>query len=146
MPARRPMWTCPRCGERFVSPNLWHSCGRYTRAALFRNSQPHVARIFDRLARLARRCGPVRVYPQKTRVVIQARIRFMNGTPRRSAFVAGFLLPRGTTSARFSKVEDYRSRHYVGCYVPLATEDEVDAEVARWMRQAYRIGRQEHLK
>jgi hypothetical protein len=38
------------------------------------------------------------------------------------------------------------SKHYIACYVPLGREADVDAEVARWMRRAYRFGCQEHLK
>jgi hypothetical protein len=142
----RPLWKCPRCGERFVSANLWHSCGRATYDRLFARSEPHVRRIFERLARLARRCGPVRIYPQKTRVVIQSRIRFAGGQPQKRRFVAGFLLPVHVTSPRFSKVLDGLSRHYKACYVPIRTEAEVDAEIARWMRLAYRFGRQDHLR
>src|SRR5262249_33103523 len=26
---RPPLWTCPRCGARLVTRNLWHSCGRF---------------------------------------------------------------------------------------------------------------------
>ena len=22
-----PLWACPRCGKRFVTRNIWHSCG-----------------------------------------------------------------------------------------------------------------------
>jgi hypothetical protein len=124
---------------------LWHSCGKHTYDALFRRSEPHVRRIFDRLAALATACGPVRIYPQKTRVVIQARIRFAGGTPRKNSFVAGFLLPPGTTSRRFSKVLEGVSKHYIGAYVPLYSEQDVDAQVARWMKRAYRFGIQEHL-
>jgi hypothetical protein len=105
-----------------------------------------VRRIFDRLAALARRTGPVRIYPQKTRVVMQVRIRFAGGQPQKRRFVAGFLLPPGTRSPRFSRVLTSLSRHYVVCYLPLDRESDVDAEVARWMRQAYRIGRQDHLR
>jgi len=25
-----PLWTCPRCGAKLVTKNLWHSCGRAT--------------------------------------------------------------------------------------------------------------------
>ena len=141
----KPLWTCPVCGEKFVSPRLWHSCGRRTFDALFARSEPHVRRIFDKLAALARRCGPVRVYSQKTRAVIQARIRFAGGTPRKRQFVAGFLLPRDVDSPRFSSVIDGLSRHYKAVYVTLDSEADVDAEIARWMKRAYRIGRQEHL-
>ncbi len=52
--ARTPLWTCPKCGERFVSPRLWHSCGRFSADALFSRSEPHVRRIFDRLVAEAR--------------------------------------------------------------------------------------------
>ena len=103
-------------------------------------------RIFDKLAAIARACGPVRIYPQKTRVVIQARIRFAGGRPMRTQFVAGFLLPPGTTSPRFSDVLDNVSRHYIAAYVPLQSEAAVDAEISRWMKRAYRFGCQEHLR
>jgi hypothetical protein len=142
----KPLWTCPACGERFISPRLWHSCGRHSYEALFGKSEPHVRRIFERLAALARKCGPVRIYPQKTRVVFQVRIRFGGGTPRKSAFVAGFLLPRDVQSARFTDVLDGVSRHYKACYVTLRSEKDVDAEIARWMKRAYKFGAQEHLK
>jgi hypothetical protein len=142
----RPLWTCPACGERFISANLWHSCGRRSYDQLFARSEPHVRLTFDRLARLARRCGPVRIYPQKTRVVFQSRIRFAHGHPQKRLFLAGFLLPRHASSPRFSKVLDGLSRHFKVCYVPLRSEQEVDAAVARWMRRAYRFGRQEHLR
>jgi hypothetical protein len=143
---KKPLWTCPKCGERFVSPRLWHSCGRGSYDRLFARSDPHVRRIFDRLAALARACGPVRIYPQKTRIVIQARIRFAGGTPQKSRFIAGFLLPPGTTSPRISATLDGVSSHYIACYVPLSREADVDAQIARWMRRAYRFGRQDHLK
>ncbi len=26
----RPLWTCPRCGLKLVTRNLWHSCGQAT--------------------------------------------------------------------------------------------------------------------
>ena len=142
----RPLWTCPACGERFISANLWHSCGRHTYDRLFARSDPHVRRIFERLATLARRCGPVHIYPQKTRVVFQVRIRFAGGRPQKQQFIAGFLLPRATRSPRFVRVLDGVSRHYKAVYVPLRTEADVDAEIGRWMRRAYRFGRQDHLR
>ena len=88
----------------------------------------------------------MRIYPQKTRVVFQSRIRFAHGHAQKSQFLAGFLLPRRASSPRFSKVLDGLSRHFKVCYVPLRSEADVDRDVARWMRRAYRFGRQEHLR
>ena len=102
--------------------------------------------IFDKLAALAARCGPVRVYPQKTRAIFQARIRFAGGTPRKRVLIAHFLLPRETSSPRFVDELDGVSVHYKVCYVTLSSVREVDAEIGRWMKRAYRIGTQEHLR
>jgi hypothetical protein len=51
MPRRTapPLWACPKCGARFASANLSHSCGRFDRDALFARSDPIVRR---------RRLGP----------------------------------------------------------------------------------------
>ncbi|HET9369628.1 MAG TPA: hypothetical protein VFO19_05250 [Vicinamibacterales bacterium] len=141
-----PLWRCPECGERFVSPRMPHSCGRFSYEALFARCDSHVREIFDRLAGLARRRGPVRVYPQKTRAVMQVRMRFLAVYPRKSAILAGFVVPTGTASTRFEKVEYYGSRHYVVGTVRLRTVDDVDAEIRRLMKLAYGIGEQRHLK
>jgi Domain of unknown function (DUF5655) len=143
----RPLWTCPRCGERFAQANpREHSCGRFSADALFSRSEPHVRRIFDRLAAVAREFGLVRVYAQKTRIVIQARIRFASGQPRKSVLVANLLLPPGVASPRISKRSNYGSRHYIGAEVRLSSEAEVDDEMRRLMKLAYRVGCQDHLR
>jgi hypothetical protein len=113
---------------------------------LFERREPVVREIFERLASQARRCGPVRIYPQKTRLVMQTRIRFVSGYPQKRALVAGYLLPKTIRSARFFKTLDGVSSHYVVRYVRFEDPREVDAAAARWMRAAYRIGRQEHLR
>ena len=142
----KPLWTCPACGERFVSPRLWHSCGRHSYEALFAKSEPHVRQIFSKLAAQAERCGPVRIYPQKTRVVFQVRIRFAAVSPRKRSLQAHFLLPRNVQSPRFVDILDGVSVHYKVCYVTLESEKDVDAEISRWMKRAYKFGAQEHLK
>jgi hypothetical protein len=77
---------------------------------------------------------------------MQARIRFVNGRPTKRQFIAGFLLPPGTASPRFVNVLENVSRHYFMAWVALSSEADVDAEVRRWVRIAYRFGCQEHLQ
>lgn len=78
------LWRCPRCGERFVTRNLWHSCGKHTYKEIFARSEPHVAKLFRKFAAMVRKCGPVRIYPQKTRIVCMTRVRFAGCYPRKS--------------------------------------------------------------
>jgi hypothetical protein len=125
---------------------MWHSCGRFSCDALFARSAPCVREIFDLLAGLARRCGPVRIYPQKTRAVMQVRMRFLAVYPRKSALLAGFVVPTGTRSKRFEKIQHYGSRHYVVGTVRLRAPGDVDREIRRLMKLAYGIGEQRHLR
>src|SRR5687768_11173861 len=88
------LWTCPRCGHRFVTRNLWHSCGRYSLEDHFIGKDSSVREVFDRLVALAEACGPVTVYAQKTRIVFQVQVRFVNVVTRRGWLDAGLWLTR----------------------------------------------------
>lgn len=83
MRGSRPLWTCPRCGHRFVTRNIWHSCGRYRIADHFVVAQPVVRKLFNGVKALVRECGPVTVYAQKTRIVFMVRVRFAGVTVRK---------------------------------------------------------------
>ena len=79
----RPLWRCPKCGARFVTRNMWHSCGKFTLETLFAKSEPQVLPLFKKFAALVRRCGRVTMIPQKTRVVFMDRVRFAGACPRK---------------------------------------------------------------
>jgi len=95
------MWTCPRCGHRFVSANMWHSCSRHTLDELFARAQPNVRASFDRFVELVERCGPVVVIPQKTRIVFMAQVRFGGAQVRRDRLLANVVLSRTVDHPRF---------------------------------------------
>lgn len=120
---------------------MWHSCGKFSLKDLFAKSDPHVPQLFREFARMVRTCGPVHMIPQKTRVVFQVRMRFAGASPRKSHLMCAFILPREIKSDRFQKVEKYGPRSYAH-YLPVHCEAELDADVARWLREAYRRGEQ----
>jgi len=139
---KRPLWRCPKCGAKLVTRNLWHSCGRHSLKALFARSEPQVWRAYQALVTAVRAIGPITVIPQKTRVVFMTRIRFAGGTPRKSYFDAGFLYPRPLRSPRIA----WSMKYYARCYghrVHLRSPKDVDAQLRRWLRTAYRVGNQE---
>jgi hypothetical protein len=45
MSKRAILWQCPKCGHRFASRNLWHSCGNYRLAEHFKNRSPVVRQL-----------------------------------------------------------------------------------------------------
>lgn len=139
---QRPLWRCPKCGERFVTANIWHACGRFALKDLFARSDPDVLKLFRRFARMVRACGPVRMIPQKSRVVFQVRVRFAGCYPRKSHLICSVALPRRVESPRFIKITKYGA-HFIGHQFRIHAEDELDAEVQGWLRESYLVGAQE---
>jgi len=140
----RPLWRCPKCGERFVTTNMWHACGRYSLASLFAKSDPHVIKLFRKFARMVRNCGPVRIIPQKSRVVFQVRVRFAGCYPRKSYLLCGMALPRKLKSPRIARINEY-APHFLGHQFRIYSADELDAEVQAWLRESYEVGAQTRL-
>jgi Domain of unknown function (DUF5655) len=138
----KPLWRCPQCGERFVTANIWHSCGKYSLDDLFARSEPHVLKLFRKFAKMVRACGPVTIIPQKTRVVFQVRIRFAGCYPRKKYLLCGLALRQELKSPRIVRTEKFANR-FVGHYFNVQSEADLDAELQSWLRQAYKVGAQQ---
>jgi hypothetical protein len=144
-PEARDLWRCPRCGAQFVTPNMWHSCGSFALEPLFARSAPHVFPLFQRLVELVQAAGPATIVPQKSRIVFMVRVRFLNVIPRKSHLLVSFGFARRHDSPRFHKVEQYSPRWY-GHQTRVESEGAFDAEFVGWIREAYAVGQQEHLR
>lgn len=140
--AKRPLWKCPKCGHSFVTKNLWHSCVRVPLAAHFRGKPAERRKTFDRWLDTARACGKVTAYAQKSRIVFMARVRFGGAVVHKSYVDAGLWLRRKVDHPRLRKVEDF-GRLGFGLHFRLESPEDVDAELAALMREAYRVGTQE---
>jgi hypothetical protein len=139
---KRPLWRCPKCGARFITRNIWHSCGKYTLEGLFSRSEPHVLPLFRKFARLVRECGTVHMIPQKSRVVFMVRVRFAGAYPRKTYFIAGFALARRLKSPRIRKIEAY-APHFIGHMMDIRSEADLDGELRGWIRESFAVGRQQ---
>ncbi len=142
---KKPLWRCPKCGERFVTAHIWHACGRYTLDDLFAGCEPHVLKLFRRFAGMVKRAGPVRVIPQKSRVVFQVRVRFGGSEPRKSYLLCNLALPRRVQHSRLFRIESY-SAHFHKHWFRVRSEQDLDATVRGWIRQAYKVGAQEFVE
>jgi hypothetical protein len=133
---RRRLWRCPKCGHRFVTRNLWHSCGRYRLADHFAGKAPGLRRVFRAWLSAARACGPVTAYAQKTRIVMQVRVRFAGAVVYRDWLDATLWLKRKATHPRLRRVEDFGRLGY-GLHFRLEAPEQVDAALRALMREAY---------
>ena len=138
---RRPLWTCPDCGQSFVTRNMSHSCCRFTEEEFFdgRDAQRALYRAF--LACIER-CGPVTVNVNKTRISFQGRARFASvNRVTRDGLACHLWLKRPIESPRFTRVEHFPPADYVHNF-KLTDRSELDDELARWIAEAYEVGMQ----
>jgi len=109
-PSAADLWACPRCGHRFVTANLWHSCTRFTLDDAFARSTPGARAAFERFVELVERCGPVTVIAQKTRIVLMVRVRFAGATVLGDRVRLNLALTRVIDHPRITSVESYGPR------------------------------------
>lgn len=142
MASKRPLWKCPQCGHRFVTRHLWHSCVRVSLADHFRGKPIQRKQTWDRWLTVARECGPVTAYAQKSRIVIQARVRFAGAVVRATYLDASIWLRRRAEHPLLRRVEDFGVLGY-GHHFRLEAPTDIDAPLQALMHEAYRVGTQE---
>lgn len=141
--AARPLWTCPRCGNQFVTANMVHSCRRHTLQEPFAGKPAAIRKLFERFRAMVEACGPVRVLPYHDRVGFMVRVRFAAAVPRTRWLDVGFWLPRRIEHPRFHRIQTIYPNAHV--HVIRITEPrQLDAEIKAWLREAYAVGCQEH--
>jgi hypothetical protein len=139
------IWTCPRCGARFVTRNMSHGCGEYSVDGYFEGKPARLRRLYDALVALVGEFGPFEQVPTKTRVAFMVRVRFAAvNRVRRDGLVCHLWLKRRIESPRFMKVELLERSDWIHHFV-LRSEAELDDELRGWMREANDVGRQAHL-
>ena len=142
--SRALMWRCPDCKRQFANRNQSHSCGRYALAAHFEGKPRAVRAIFDKLLRVARKNGPIRVLPEKTRIAFQVRMSFAAFVIRRNWIDGHVVLARRLENPRFRRIETFSPRNHLHAF-RFESVDEIDGEVEAWFAEAYRVGGQQHL-
>ena len=139
-PSGRPMWTCPKCGNRFVNKNQYHSCKRHKLSDPFEGKPDKIRALFDRFREIVEAQGPVTMIPYSDAVGFMVRVRFCNATPKTRWLDIGLWLPRRVESPRFRRVETIYPNAHV--HVLRITEaDQFDEEMGSWVREAYDVGK-----
>jgi len=141
---RPPLWKCPKCRRFFANRNQWHFCSNYTLRQHLSGKSAAAIALFREFAKLVKRCGPVRVVPEKTRIAFQVRMSFAAVSLRRDSIVGHVVLARRLENARFMKIEYISPRNHVHSF-RFQSREELDREVLGWLREAYRVGQQRHL-
>ena len=138
------LWICPRCGRGFANRNQSHFCSNGRLEDHFAGREPEVVATFQRLVKAAKKSGPVKVLPEKTRIAFQVRMSFAAFTLKRRWVDGHVVLARRLDSPRFTRIELFSPGNQLHAF-RLHTPAEVDDEVESWLAEAYLVGEQRHL-
>lgn len=138
------LWQCPNCKRVFANLNQSHFCSRYTLREHLAGKTPQAVKLFREFAKLVKRCGRVRIIPEKTRIAFQVRMSFAAVMLRRDQIVGHVVLARRLENPRFTKIETISTRNHVHSFC-FTSPAQIDDEVLGWLREAYRVGQQKHL-
>ena len=140
--SKRSLWQCPKCRHRFVTANLWHSCGQYRLADHFKGKPALRRETFERYVEAARSYGPVTVYAQKTRIVMHGRVRFAGAVVRKNWLDAGMWLRRRVAHPRLVRTESFGDLGF-GHHFRLYNPEDVDEALVKLLGEAYVVGQQD---
>ncbi|HKO97652.1 MAG TPA: DUF5655 domain-containing protein [Pyrinomonadaceae bacterium] len=142
---RRELWKCPVCKRPFANTNQSHSCVTYTVDDFLANKGPHAVALFERFSELVAECGPVITAPVKTRVGFQVRMIFAAVYKLTDESLDGHVvLARRLENPRFRAIESFSPRNHAH-HFRIHSLEELDDEVKSWLKEAYKVGKQEHL-
>jgi hypothetical protein len=140
--SRRPLWACPKCGQTFVTANIWHSCVNVPVEDHFADKPVALRKTFDALVAAARKNGPVTLRSVKTRIALQANTRFAAVTPRKSDLYCHVVLNHGDPVPPVRRVEKV-GNSYVHAFV-LSKATDVDEKVTALLAEAYAVDCKRH--
>ena len=143
----KPLWTCPKCGAKFVSKNLWHSCGEATLEDWKSQIGPRAREFYDCFERMIAKCGAYHVAPAKTRIAFLGRVRFAGITSlSERGMTCTFALPQPLKSPRFARVYEVAPGWWAH-RLRITDARQLDEQVQTWLRESYHLmGMQERLR
>jgi hypothetical protein len=123
-----------------------HSCGRYSVKKFLIGKSQRATSLYEHFSALVYECGPVKLAPAKTRIGFQVRMIFAAVNKLSDhGLEAHVVLTRRLDSPRFRRIDALTPRCYVH-HFRIESLSELDDEVKHWLREAYQVGTQEHLR
>lgn len=137
----KTMWTCPKCKQRFVNQNQWHSCRQNTVDNFLTGKTEKAIRLFKHFIKTYKQIGDFDLHPAKTRIALVARMRFCAINRLGKDFLDGHLVlnQRYSDAHCFHKIDQFGATAFVH-HFRIYTKDDVTDELKEYMTKAYANG------
>jgi Domain of unknown function (DUF5655) len=133
------LWRCPRCGHRFVTKNLWHSCADVSVASHFEGRPPLLRRMYRTwLAFVRRHGGPVTESPNRTRITFMGEVRFAGCVVMSDRVRCNLALAQPVRDPRFVRVKEEVPGWWAHSFDLIDDTRPLDAWLAKLVAESYR--------
>ena len=139
------MWRCPVCRRRFANRNQSHACGRYDLKSHFKGKPLLVRQLYKLLLTQVRKCGPVIVLPEKTRIAFQVRMSFAAIQVQSSRIIGHLVLAHRVERPFFQRIDSISRHNHVHRF-RLEKPEDLNEEFCHFVAKAYAVGQQKHLR
>jgi hypothetical protein len=139
------LWQCAKCGRRFANRNQRHFCSQVKLDAHFEGKPAKTRQLYEAFLAAVRVHGPVLVLPEKTRIAFQVRMSFAALMARRGYLRGHLVLAERHEKPCFHKIETISPRNHVHAF-ELHEARQLQGDLLHCIAEAYRVGRQEHLR
>ncbi len=135
------MWRCPKCDQKFINTNQWHSCGTNTIDNFLSGKSKNAVQLYHYLIDEFKKIGDFELHPAKTRIALNNRMRFASINRLGQDFLDGHLVfpEKFTNTSCFHKIDEVTKKAYVH-HFKLFTKSDITNELHEYMRKAYNIG------
>jgi hypothetical protein len=139
------MWRCPLCRRLFANRNQSHFCGKYDLEAHFRDKPAETRQLYDKFVSQVRLCGPVTILPEKTRIAFQVRMSFAALQIQCRRIIGHLVLAKRHERPCFMRIDSISRGNHVH-HFRIEKQQDLDAELCGFIKKAYEVGEQKHLK
>ena len=137
------MWTCPECQQNFVNQNQVHSCNDRVLDDFLDNKSSHIISLFWHFVAAYQQIGNVTIHPTKTMIAFAAKTRIAYVIRLGKNFVdVVFPFDRPyPENLCFRKIAQVPGQQQYNHHLRLLQHDDVNAEVKKFMKKAYDLGK-----
>jgi hypothetical protein len=139
------MWTCDKCGQKFVNRNQSHSCGNFSVSKFLKGKSPKSVELFKAFVQAYEEVGVFELHPVKTRVALLTLMRFAAINKLGKDFIDGHLvLVESHDDECFRRIENLNDRFFVHHFRLYDVKDLT--RIKPYMKLAYQVGQRKHLR
>jgi hypothetical protein len=136
-------WTCPDCNRIFKNKNQSHSCIVIDAKELFKNKNPLIFVLYEKLILILDKFNDVRINPVKNAILLSAKSNFMAIKPKTNwldiEFVSSYLIDE------FPIHKSLRvSKNKFANFIRIQNSDEIDNQLTNWIIEAYKTDIEEN--